>query len=172
MLSACQKADSNCCLGQQRSACSGIHATGDHSVRSVLQNTERTMYSWPFRMKGMECWHSVYAPPWQRASACSCLHLSTTGAFQPGAVWSSSLQCWSHSEWLTTCLPAWRSGWDHSTSTRMRSWWNVSKHGWAHRQQTSLTQAYKNLFPNTTGASILAMTTLRSSLSMYVFLCV
>jgi hypothetical protein len=32
-----------------------------------------------------------------------------------------------------------------------------------------LTQAYKNLFPDTTTASILVVTTLRSSLSMYVF---
>jgi hypothetical protein len=32
-----------------------------------------------------------------------------------------------------------------------------------------LTQAYKNLFPKMTHASILAVITLRSSLSMYVF---
>jgi hypothetical protein len=32
-----------------------------------------------------------------------------------------------------------------------------------------LTQAYKNLFPNTTSASILVVTMVRSSLSMYVF---
>jgi hypothetical protein len=35
---------------------------------------------------------------------------------------------------------------------------------------TSLTQAYKNLFPNTTSASLPAMTMLSSSFSMYVFL--
>jgi hypothetical protein len=33
-----------------------------------------------------------------------------------------------------------------------------------------LTQAHKNLFPDMTSTSILAVTTLRSSLSMYVFL--
>jgi hypothetical protein len=50
--------------------------------------------------------------------------------------------------WVTTtCLPTWRTGWDHRTSIIMRSWWKASKRGWAHRQQTSLTQAYKNIFP-------------------------
>jgi hypothetical protein len=44
-----------------------------------------------------------------------------------------------------------------------------SKRGWAHRRQTSWTQAYKNFFPNTTSISIPAMTTLRGSLSMCVF---
>jgi hypothetical protein len=34
---------------------------------------------------------------------------------------------------------------------------------------TSLTQAYKNVFPYITSASIQAMTMLRSSLSMYLF---
>jgi hypothetical protein len=46
----------------------------------------------------------------------------------------------------------------------------VLKHGWAHRQQTSLTQIYRNLFPNVASASVPAVTVLRSSLSMYVFL--
>jgi hypothetical protein len=41
------------------------------------------------------------------------------------------------------------------------------KCGWAHRRQTSLTQAYKNLFPDTS-ASISVVTMLWSSLSMYV----
>jgi hypothetical protein len=69
----------------------------------------------------------------------------------------------------TTCLPTRRTGCDHSASTIMRSWWKVSKRGWAHRQQTSLTQAYKNLFPDTTSVSIPGVTTLRSSLSTYVY---
>jgi hypothetical protein len=51
----------------------------------------------------------------------------------------------------------------------MRNWWKVSKHGWAHTQKTSLTQAYKNLFPDTTNASILVVTTLGSTLHMHVF---
>jgi hypothetical protein len=44
----------------------------------------------------------------------------------------------------TTCLPAWRTGWDHNALTIMRGWWKVSKRGWAHRWQTSFTQTYKN----------------------------
>jgi hypothetical protein len=35
----------------------------------------------------------------------------------------------------TTCLSSWRPGCDHSTSTVMKSWWKVSKHGWVHRWQ-------------------------------------
>jgi hypothetical protein len=70
----------------------------------------------------------------------------------------------------TTCLPTptSRTDWDHSASTIM-SWWKVSKHGWAHRRQTSLTHAYRNLFPYTSD-SIPVVTMFRSSLSMYVFL--
>jgi hypothetical protein len=52
----------------------------------------------------------------------------------------------------------------------MKSWWMVSKRGRAHRRQTSLTQAYKKSFLDMTNASILVVTTLRSSWSMYVFL--
>jgi hypothetical protein len=40
---------------------------------------------------------------------------------------------------------------------------------WAHRRLTSLTQAYKNLFHDRTSASIKALTTLRSSFSLYLF---
>jgi hypothetical protein len=40
--SACQNADSNCFLEQQRSADGGIHVTRDHNnVRSVLRNTKK-----------------------------------------------------------------------------------------------------------------------------------
>jgi hypothetical protein len=46
----------------------------------------------------------------------------------------------------------------------------VSKRGWAYGRQTSLTQAYKILFPNTTSASISLVITLRSTLSMYFFI--
>jgi hypothetical protein len=45
----------------------------------------------------------------------------------------------------TTCLPTWRTGWDHSVSAIMRSWWKVSKCDRAHMWQTW--QAYKSYFP-------------------------
>jgi hypothetical protein len=42
--SACQKADNNCFLGQERIADGGIHAIMDHNnVRNVLQNTKKTV---------------------------------------------------------------------------------------------------------------------------------
>jgi hypothetical protein len=83
--------------------------------------------------------------------------------------------CWSIStgSCLTTALIAlislWslftfqKSCWDHYTSAIMRSWWNVSKHGWDNRQQNSLTQADKTF-------SLIWQVSLRGSLSMYVFL--
>jgi hypothetical protein len=58
----------------------------------------------------------------------------------------------------TTCLRTWTTGWDHSASTIM-SWWKLSKRVWAHRRQTCLLQAYRNLFPDMTSASIPAVTT-------------
>jgi hypothetical protein len=72
--------------------------------------------------------------------------------------------------WVTTTsLPTRRTSCDHSSSTVMRGWWKVSKCGWAHMWQTSLTQAYKDLFPDMTSASVPAVTSWRSSLRMCVF---
>jgi hypothetical protein len=68
---------------------------------------------------------------------------------------------------LFICL---RTGWDHSVSKIMRSWWKVSKRHSAHRRKISLTEAYKNLFPETASASIPGVTSYRSSLSMLVYL--
>jgi hypothetical protein len=47
----------------------------------------------------------------------------------------------------------------------------LSKRGWAYRRQPFMTQAYKNLFPDTS-ASVPAVTLLRSSLSVYVLCCI
>jgi hypothetical protein len=70
----------------------------------------------------------------------------------------------------TVCLPTWRAGWDHSASTIKRRRWKLSERGWVRRRHIYLTHTYKNLFPYTTSASIPVATTLRSNLSMYVFL--
>jgi hypothetical protein len=70
----------------------------------------------------------------------------------------------------TTFLPTWRTVWDYNASTIIRSWYKVPKHGSAHRRETSLTQAYKDFFPDMTNASIPEVTMLRSSSSMYIFL--
>jgi hypothetical protein len=43
-LSACQKAEGNCFLGQETSSDGGIHATRDHNnIRSVLRNTKKKL---------------------------------------------------------------------------------------------------------------------------------
>jgi hypothetical protein len=46
---------------------------------------------------------------------------------------------------------------------------DVKTCGWAYRQ-TSSAQVYRNLFPDTTGASVPVVTTMKSSLSMYLCL--
>jgi hypothetical protein len=48
----------------------------------------------------------------------------------------------------TTCLPTWRTGWDHSTSAIM-SWWKVSKCMWlssqaAHFSDTGIQQLFSS----------------------------
>jgi hypothetical protein len=102
----------------------------------------------PFRTKYLECWYLVV---FLHDSAC--LH---TAAYPNLTLSDYHL------------FTVWSTGWNHSASTIM-SWWKVSKHGWVYRPQTSMTQAYKTLFPETTGVSIPTVTTLRSSLSMYIF---
>jgi ribosomal protein L4 len=55
ILSACQKADDNCFLGQEESADGRIHAIRDHNnVKSVLRNTKNNCVG-PFRTKSVEC---------------------------------------------------------------------------------------------------------------------
>jgi hypothetical protein len=56
-----------------------------------------------------------------------------------------------------------------NTSTII-SWQMESKHGRAHRWQTSLTQVYKTLLSNMTSASLVAVNMFRIVLSIYVFL--
>jgi hypothetical protein len=80
-LYACQKADGNCFLRQERSADGGIHATRDHNnIRTILQNTKKTVLS----HSEQKTWNAdirCNAPLlWQ--CAYSCLHSSTAGAFQ------------------------------------------------------------------------------------------
>jgi hypothetical protein len=85
----------------------------------------------------------------QYASTYICSHLSTAGAFQLGSA-SPLLTSLILFQVTTTCLlvPTWRSGWDHSASAMMKSWWKMSKCGQTCRWQTFLTKAYKSLFPD------------------------
>jgi hypothetical protein len=57
-----------------------------------------------------------------------------------------------------THLPIWKTGWDHSTSEIMRSWWMCQIMAELTGIQT---------LPDTKSASILTVTPLRSSLNMY-----
>jgi hypothetical protein len=105
------------------------------------------------------------APPWQCAFSYSCLHSSTAGAFQLEVVWSPYSPDLPPSNYhFFTYLKNWLGSLHFNNNEELME---VSKRGWAHRRQT---QAYRNLFPVMTSASIPAVTTLRSILSMYIYL--
>jgi hypothetical protein len=69
-------------------------------------------------------------------------------------LFDSSLTALLSLQRTAACLSTWRTGWDHRALTTMRSSWKVSKHGWDHRQQASLTQETKNLFPDMTSSYV------------------
>jgi hypothetical protein len=53
-LSACQKAEGSCFLGQDRSADGGVHATRDHiNVRNVVQNNKKKYRAIQRKRRGM-----------------------------------------------------------------------------------------------------------------------
>jgi hypothetical protein len=64
-LSACQKADGNSFLGQERSTDGGIYATRDHNnIRSVLRNTIKTTSGHSEQNAGNAAiWGTRSAPP-------------------------------------------------------------------------------------------------------------
>jgi hypothetical protein len=86
------------------------------------------------------------------------------GSVQLGVTCPPSLQ----SSYPSESLPTLRSCCDLNASGVKWSWSKLSKYGWTHRQQTSLTQAYKNPFPYTTSDTAPEVTRLRSSLRMYL----
>jgi hypothetical protein len=119
-LSACQKADGNCFLGQERSAIGGIHATMDRNVSSVMQNTKKKTVPGHSEQRCGMLTSSVYLLH-------DNVHLPTT------ALTRTLLE---HFNWKlfdhlftalfslrasATCLPIRRTGWDDSTSTIMRT---------------------------------------------------
>jgi hypothetical protein len=66
--SACQKADGNCFLGQERNVDGKIHAIRDHNnVRSVCESLKNCVG--PLKTD-IQCIRN--APPWQCASAYNC----------------------------------------------------------------------------------------------------
>jgi hypothetical protein len=119
----------------------------------------------PFRRKGVECWHTVY---WKYSSVTMRFHIQLLALEH----------CWriSTERGLNTLLtapisfrtaatyfPTWRLDPDHSAPTTSRSWLKVSRSGWVHSRQTTLTKAYKNLFPDTKTSLFPVVTTLRNS---------
>jgi hypothetical protein len=133
------------------------------------ETLKRSAKGRPFRTKGMECWHPVQCSSMTMRVRIQLLALEHYRSIPTASCLITLLTGLVSLLVTSTCLPISRTGCDHSASTIMRSWSKVSKRGWAHRRQTSLTQAYKNLFPNMKSASIPAATKLRSSLSMYVY---
>jgi hypothetical protein len=157
-VSACQKADGNCFLGQERSADGGIHATRDHNVRSVLRNAKKLHRAIQKKRCGMMTsgvvflhdsahphtaghsrmlqehfnWELFDHPPYSPDLALSDYHLFT---------------------YLKNCLRSQHFSNNEELKEGVKS----------HRWQTSLTQAYKNLFPDMISASIWEVTMLRSS---------
>jgi hypothetical protein len=124
-------------------------------LRRTIQNTSREMVTFSVVL--------IHANARPHTAACPrALRISTTSWLTTFLTALISFRA------TITCLPTWRTGWDHSTWAIMRSWRKGSKRGWANRRQTFMAQTYKNSFSNTS-ASIPAVTTLWSSLSMYVF---
>jgi transposase len=149
------------------SADGGIHATGDHNnVRSVLRNTKKLRSAIQDKRHGIMTSDVV-------------LHHDNARPHTAARLWALlerfNWELFDHPPYSPDLAPS-----DYHQFTYLKNWlrsqrfWNdemmkVSKRGWAHRRQTPLTGAYKNLLPDTTSASTPTMTTLRSSLSMYVF---
>jgi hypothetical protein len=77
-LSACQKADGNCFLGQEMSTDGGIHVTRDHdNVRSVLRNTKKMRRAIQNIRRGMLTYGIVFLHDDARP------HTSTAGRTRP-----------------------------------------------------------------------------------------
>jgi hypothetical protein len=100
------------------------------------------------------------------SSVAMCVHIHLLTLEHCWNIWTGSFDHPPHSPDLTSK--------SYHLFTYLKNWlgsqccWKLSNHGWAHRQQTSFRQAYQNLFPDTS-ASIPALITLGSSLSMYIY---
>jgi hypothetical protein len=71
----------------------------------------------------------------------ACLHTAALGhcwSVSTGSCLTTFLRALISLGATASCLPTWRTGWDPRASTVMRSWWKMSKRGWVHRRQTSL----------------------------------
>jgi hypothetical protein len=132
-------------------------------IRSVLWDTKRIVQGHSEQKAWNACIQHTCSVPWQCVSAYSCLHLSTTATFQLGVVWPPFLQPCSCSDWLP---PVHLKNWLRSQCFNNNELMKGVK-TWLSSQEENLTQAHKNLFPDTS-VSIPVVTALKSSLSMYV----
>jgi hypothetical protein len=167
----CQKADDNSLLGQDRRADGGIHTTRGHNTSDAYFETLKepcTAFQYIRRgmlTSGIVLLHDDVRPHTSRAAR-------TRPQLEP-----YSWELFDHSPYspelaeidyllfiyLKSCLGPQRFNSNGELMESVKMWLS------SHRRQTSLTQAYKNLFPDKTTASVPAVTALRSSLSMYVF---
>jgi transposase len=164
----CQKVDGNCFLGQESSADGGIHATRDHNnVRSVLRSTKKLRRAIQNKSRGMQ------------TSGVVLLHDNARPHARTAARTRALLE---HFNWELFVHPPHSPDFspsDYRLLIYLKNWLRSQRFNnneefiegvktWL-RLQTSLTQAYKSLFPGNIRASIPAVTTLRSRLIMYVF---
>jgi hypothetical protein len=76
------------------------------------------------------------ALPWLHDAFMQLFTLDHSWSISAGSCLTTLLTAQILSEGLTH-LPAWRTGWDQSSSTVMRSWLKVWRRGWARRRQIS-----------------------------------
>jgi hypothetical protein len=142
-----RKGLNTCCLPErrwqllsatERNAGGGNHARDHSNARRILQDTNEMRWASEKR-RGMLTYGAVLPEN-------GCSHSSVAEGFQLASCLTTFLTALTSLRATTANLPISRSVWDHGSSTIM-SWWKVSKHGWSHRPQTSLTEEYKNLLP-------------------------
>jgi transposase len=165
ILSGCQKADGNFFLGQERSAYGGIHETrDDNNATRILRNNilSRVIHN---KRRGMLTFNVVL--PNDNA----CPH---TAACTRALLEHFNWELFDHPPYSPDLSPS-----DYHLFTYLKNWLGSQSFDnikelmegvktWL-SPYNSLTQAYTNLFPDTTNASVPAVSTLKSSLSMYVF---
>jgi hypothetical protein len=153
-----QQTAGNSFLEQKRSADGGMYAPRDHdNVTSVLRNNKRFCKAIDNKRFGMLTTGEMLLHDNARLN-------THTAARTRVLLEHFNWELFDHPQLSSRSeRPTWRDAWDHRAAT-MR-WWKVSKHGWGHTRGRLIW----HLFPDK-NASVPAVTKLRSSLSMYVFL--
>jgi hypothetical protein len=168
-LSACQKADGSCFLGQKRSADGGINATRDHgNVRSVLWNNKNFHRAIQSR-RGMLTSSVVFLHDIVRP------HMNTAAHTWAALLEHLKWELFNHHPYSPDLTLS-----NYHLFTYLKNWlWSqlfnnneelIGVKTWLSSQAAGFfNTGIQILFPNTTSASVSAVTALGSSLSMYVF---